>query len=67
MVIRPNNRVLSDYLKIFFESPVGVALIKSFQRETNIVNINHTDIMGNGNTPQRKHGNVLFASVYYLA
>lgn len=45
MVIRPNNRVLSDYLKIFFESPVGVALIKSFQRGTTIVNINHTDIM----------------------
>ncbi|PKM79444.1 MAG: restriction endonuclease, partial [Firmicutes bacterium HGW-Firmicutes-13] len=46
MVIRPNNqRVLSDYLKIFFESPVGMALIKSFQRGTTIVNINHTDIM----------------------
>jgi hypothetical protein len=45
IVIRPNNRVLSDYLKIFFESPVGIALIKSFQRGTTIVNINHTDIM----------------------
>lgn len=46
MVIRPDKqRVLSDYLKIFFESPVGMALIKSFQRGTTIVNINHTDIM----------------------
>jgi len=45
IVIRPNNRVLSDYLKIFFESPVGIALIKSFQRGTSIININHTDIM----------------------
>lgn len=45
IVIRPNNRVLSDYLKIFLESPVGIALIKSFQRGTTIVNINHTDIM----------------------
>jgi hypothetical protein len=44
IVIRPNNRVLSDYLKIFLESPVGIALIKSFQRGTTIVNINHTDI-----------------------
>jgi hypothetical protein len=45
IVIRPNNRILSDYLKIFLESPVGIALIKSFQRGTTIVNINHTDIM----------------------
>ncbi len=45
IVIRPNNRVLSNYLKIFLESPVGIALIKSFQRGTTIVNINHTDIM----------------------
>ena len=44
MVIRPNNRVLSDYLKIFLESPVGMALIKSFQRGTVVVNINHSDI-----------------------
>jgi len=44
IVIRPNHRILSDYLRIFFESPVGIALIKSFQRGTTIVNINHTDI-----------------------
>ena len=44
IVIRPNHRVLSDYLRIFFESPVGIALIKSFQRGTTVVNINHVDI-----------------------
>jgi hypothetical protein len=44
IVIRPKSKVLSDYLKIFFESPVGTALIKSFQRGTSIININHTDI-----------------------
>ncbi len=44
IVIRPKHRILSDYLKIFFESPVGIALIKSFQRGTTIVNINHSDI-----------------------
>jgi restriction endonuclease S subunit len=45
IVIRPNDRILSDYLKIFLESPVGIALVKSFQRGTTVVNINHTDIM----------------------
>ena len=45
IVVRPNDEVLGEYLKIFFESPVGVALIKSFQRGTTIVNLNHTDIM----------------------
>jgi type I restriction-modification system DNA methylase subunit len=44
IVIRPNHRILSDYLRIFFESPVGIALIKSFQRGTTVVNINHMDI-----------------------
>jgi len=45
IVIRPNDKVSGEYLKIFFESPVGVALIKSFQRGTTIVNLNHADIM----------------------
>ncbi|WP_018704803.1 restriction endonuclease subunit S [Anaeromusa acidaminophila] len=45
IVIRPNDKVMGEYLKIFFESPVGMAVIKSFQRGTTIVNINHTDIM----------------------
>ncbi len=45
IVIRPREKVLSEYLKIFLESPIGIALIKSFQRGTTIMNINHTDIM----------------------
>jgi hypothetical protein len=45
IVIRPKERVLSEYIKIFFESPIGIAMIKSFQRGTTIMNINHTDIM----------------------
>ncbi|MFZ3373792.1 MAG: restriction endonuclease subunit S [Desulfitobacteriaceae bacterium] len=45
IVIRPKEKVLSEYLKIFLESPIGIALIKSFQRGTTIMNINHTDIM----------------------
>lgn len=50
IVIRPQEnetgkKVLGDYIKIFFESPTGLAIIKSFQRGTNIMNINHADIM----------------------
>lgn len=45
IVIRPKEKVLSEYIKIFLESPIGIALIKSFQRGTTIMNINHTDIM----------------------
>lgn len=45
IVIRPRGRVISEYLKIFLESPVGTALIKSFQRGTTIVNLNPSDIM----------------------
>lgn len=45
LVIRPGKEVLGEYLKIFLESPVGVAMIKSFQRGTTIMNINHLDIM----------------------
>ena len=45
LVIRPGKEVLGEYLKIFLESPVGVAMINSFQRGTTIMNINHLDIM----------------------
>lgn len=45
IVIRPKEKVKGEYIKIFFESPVGLALIKSFQRGTTIMNINHADIM----------------------
>lgn len=45
IVIRPKPEILGEYIKLFFESPVGTTLIKSFQRGTTIMNINHTDIM----------------------
>ncbi len=45
LIIRLKNKeVLSDYLKIFLESPLGSALIKSFQRGSVIMNINQEDI-----------------------
>jgi len=45
IVIRPGEKVSGGYLKIFLESPTGLALIKSFQRGTTIMNINNADIM----------------------
>ncbi|MHB8172809.1 MAG: restriction endonuclease subunit S, partial [Thermincolia bacterium] len=45
LVIRPKEKVIGEYIKIFFESPIGLAMIKSFQRGTTIMNINHLDIM----------------------
>ena len=45
IVIRPNDKILGEYIKIFFESPIGMAIIKSFQRGTTIMNINYSDIM----------------------
>ncbi len=45
IVIRPKEKVIGEYLKMFLESPVGLAIIKSFQRGTRIMNINYLDIM----------------------
>lgn len=45
IVIRPKEKVKGEFIKIFFESPVGLAIIKSFQRGTTIMNINYADIM----------------------
>lgn len=45
IVIRPKERIIGEYIKIFFESPIGLAIIKSFQRGSTIMNINHSDIM----------------------
>lgn len=45
IVIRPKEKLKSDYIKIFFESPIGMAIIKSFQRGTTVMNINYSDIM----------------------
>lgn len=44
IVVRPKQKVIGEYIKIFFESPIGLAIIKSFQRGTTIMNINHLDI-----------------------
>lgn len=45
IVIRPKEKVKGEFIKIFFESPVGLAIIKSFQRGTTVMNINHADVM----------------------
>ena len=45
IVIRPKEKVKGEFIKIFFESPIGLAIIKSFQRGTTIMNINYSDIM----------------------
>lgn len=45
IVIRPKEKIKGEFIKIFFESPVGLAIIKSFQRGTTIMNINYSDIM----------------------
>lgn len=45
IIIRSQSQVLGEYIKLFFESPIGITLIKSFQRGTTVMNINHTDIM----------------------
>lgn len=45
IVIRPKEKVKGEFIKIFFESPLGLAMIKSFQRGTTIMNINYADIM----------------------
>ncbi len=45
IVIRPKENIKGEFIKIFLESPVGLAIIKSFQRGTAIMNINYADIM----------------------
>jgi hypothetical protein len=45
IVIRPKEKVQGEFIKVFFESPVGLAMIKSFQRGTAVMNINYADIM----------------------
>lgn len=45
IVIRPKGKVKGEFIKIFLESPTGLAIIKSFQRGTTIMNINYSDIM----------------------
>jgi restriction endonuclease S subunit len=45
IVIRPKGAFIGGYIKLFLESPVGIAMIKSFQRGTSVMNLNHSDIM----------------------
>ncbi|NLL18363.1 MAG: N-6 DNA methylase [Clostridia bacterium] len=45
IVVRPKKEVMGEYIRIFFESPIGRTLIKSFQRGTTVMNINYLDIM----------------------
>lgn len=45
IVIRPKEGIKGEFIKVFFESPIGLAVIKSFQRGTTIMNINYADIM----------------------
>jgi len=44
IIIRPKKKIISGYLKIFLESPLGATLIKNIQRGSIIMNINPADI-----------------------
>lgn len=44
IVIRFKTSILSDFAKIFLESPVGTALIQSLQRGTTVMNLNPSDV-----------------------
>lgn len=44
IVIRFREQVDGLYAKIFLESPVGLALIQSFQRGTTVMNLNPADV-----------------------
>jgi len=45
IVIRSKGDFVGGYIKLFLESPVGLSMIKSFQRGTSVMNLNHSDIM----------------------
>lgn len=45
IIVRPKSKIKGGFIKIFFESPIGLAIIKSLQRGTTVMNINYTDIM----------------------
>ena len=44
IVIRPEKNLFGKYLKIFLESTLGIKLIKTYQRGTVVVNLNHKDL-----------------------
>jgi restriction endonuclease S subunit len=44
IVIRFKASILSEYAKMFLESPIGTTLIQSFQRGTTVMNLNPSDV-----------------------
>ncbi|MGI6359069.1 MAG: restriction endonuclease subunit S [Bacillota bacterium] len=44
VVIRPGQSVLPAFLQVFLQSPLGLAMVKSLQRGTVVMNLNHLDI-----------------------
>lgn len=44
LVIRFKSTIKSHFAKMFLESPVGTALIQSFQRGTTVMNLNPADV-----------------------
>lgn len=45
LIIRfKSTRIQSQFAKIFLESPVGIALVQSFQRGTTVMNLNPADV-----------------------
>ncbi|OUQ85783.1 restriction endonuclease subunit S [Brevibacillus brevis] len=44
LVVRFKSTIQSHFAKIFLESPVGTALIQSFQRGTTVMNLNPADV-----------------------
>ncbi|MFM1654578.1 restriction endonuclease subunit S [Brevibacillus sp. B_LB10_24] len=44
LVIRFRKLIHSHYAQIFFESPIGIALLQSYQRGTTVMNLNPNDI-----------------------
>lgn len=43
-VIRPEENIRGDFIKLFLESPAGVKLLKRLQRGVNVMNINYKDL-----------------------
>lgn len=45
-VIRPGGELRGMYLKLFFETPVGIAMLERLRRGTTVMNINYRDLGG---------------------
>ncbi|MFC4598385.1 restriction endonuclease subunit S [Cohnella hongkongensis] len=44
IVLRFKSSVLAQFVKVFLESPTGMAFIQSFQRGTTVMNLNPSDV-----------------------